>query len=77
MIPKLEEQILLSMAREGDKQYQIPFFVRVLQIDEAKAQIYTGHLADIGFIDCDLRSGFPHYSMSTEGRNYLVMNGLL
>ncbi|MFT7373917.1 MAG: hypothetical protein ACI9T9_002617 [Oleiphilaceae bacterium] len=76
-INKLEEQMLVLMAKNGNEQYQIPFFVRVLEIDKAKAQLYAGHLADMGLIECEMRSSFPLYSMSVDGRNYLVTNRLI
>jgi hypothetical protein len=77
LINNAEEQMLITMAENGNNQYQIPFFVTALKINKAMAQLYAGHLADLGLIECDIRSNFPHYSMSVEGRNYLMTNGLI
>lgn len=76
-LTELGEQFLLSMAREGDKQYQIPYFIRVLEIDKAKAQFYASHLTDLGLIKCKTKGDFRHYSMEKKGRSYLVSKRLI
>lgn len=60
------------MAEEGNDEYQIPFFERVLNIEKSQAELYVQHLTDKGFLKCKYHDIFPHYSMADKGRKYLI-----